>query len=99
MASAFFKQAPVIVRGGGDLASGTIFRLHRAGFPVIVTELEAPLLVRRAVCYGEAVYDGENTVEGVTARRVSDVNEASKLLDEGIVPVLVDSDGSAVRKL
>src|SRR5215207_1754822 len=69
MALAFFNRCLVLVRGGGDLASGAIYRLHRAGFPVIVTELPAPLLVRRTVSYGEAVYGGTITIEGITARR------------------------------
>ncbi len=99
MASAFFKQALVIVRGGGDLASGTIFRLHRSGFPVIVTELEAPLLVRRMVSYGSAVYDGEITIEGITAKRAENIGEVRRLLDEGIVPVVVDADGSVFREM
>ena len=29
---------PIIVRGGGDLATGTIHRLCKSGYPVIVLE-------------------------------------------------------------
>jgi xanthine dehydrogenase accessory factor len=99
MASVFFNRALVVVRGGGDVASGGIYRLHRAGFPVVVTELEAPLLVRRAVSFGEAVYSREITIEGVSARRTADVDEARQLADEGIVPVLVDPAGVHIRAL
>ena len=49
----------------GDLASGVALRLHRCGFPVAMTELPTPLMVRRTVCFGEAVYDGQATVEVV----------------------------------
>jgi xanthine dehydrogenase accessory factor len=62
-----FERCPVVVRGGGDLASGVIYKLYRAGFPVMVTELAAPKLVRRMASYGEAVYSGRVTVDGVTA--------------------------------
>ena len=96
---AFFNRARVVVRGGGDLGSGAIYRLHRAGFPVVVTELAAPVFVRRAVSYGEAVYSGEVANEGVTARFAPDVDTARRLLDEGIVPVLVDESGDVWRAL
>ena len=45
----------VIVRGGGDLASGVAVCLHEVGFGVLVTELAQPLVVRRAVSFAEAV--------------------------------------------
>jgi xanthine dehydrogenase accessory factor len=91
----FFSRAPVLVRGGGDLASGAIFRLHRAGFPVVVMELPLPVLVRRAVSFGEAVYSGSITVEGVTAQLAEDIEEVWRLLSADQVPVLVDPHGAA----
>ena len=39
----------VVVRGGGDLATGVVWRLTRAGARVLVTELAEPLTVRRSV--------------------------------------------------
>ena len=54
-----------------------------------MTELAQPLCVRRAVCFAEAVYAGEATVEGVTARRVATAAEARTALDNDILPVLV----------
>ena len=83
------KPALVLLRGGGDLASGVALRLHRVGIQVVITELPQPLAVRRAVSFGEAVYEGVHTVEGVTARRI----EPSRIvttLDADEIPVLVD---------
>ncbi|HJS20848.1 MAG TPA: hypothetical protein VJ785_19025, partial [Anaerolineales bacterium] len=60
----------LLVRGGGDLASGVILRLHRAGLKVVVSELPQPLAVRRTVSFAEAVYAGRHSVEGVPARLV-----------------------------
>ena len=60
-----FREHLVVVRGGGDLASGVIYQLHRAGFPVIVLELERPLAIRRAVSFAAAVDEGSVMIEGV----------------------------------
>ncbi len=89
----------ILLRGGGDLASGVAHRLHRAGFQVLITELPQPLCVRRRVSFAEAVYAGQITVEGVTARRVADAPEGLSVLERGEVPVLADADGMTLREL
>lgn len=99
MASAFFSQSRVVVRGGGDLGSGAIFRLHRAGFPVVVLELPAPLLVRRTVAFGDAAVSGVRTVEGITARRVDRVSDAEAVLNAGEIPLLIDPNGETLAAL
>ncbi len=81
--------ALVLLRGGGDLASGIALRLHRAGIRLVITELAQPLAVRRAVSFGEAVYEGVHTVEGVTARRV-EPGQIFTSLAANEIPVLVD---------
>ena len=60
----------VIIRGGGDLASGTIHRLYRCGYRLLVLECEKPTAIRRMVSFCEAVYDGQSSVEGVLCRKV-----------------------------
>ncbi|MEW5872118.1 MAG: selenium-dependent molybdenum cofactor biosynthesis protein YqeB [Chloroflexota bacterium] len=80
----------VVLRGGGDLASGVGLRLHRAGLGVLVTELPQPLVVRRRVSFAEAVFEGEVRVEDVTARKVGNLREAFEWMAQGQVPVLVD---------
>lgn len=86
----------VAVKGAGDLASGVIHRLCRAGFPVVASELACPTVLRRPVAFAEAVPLGEITVEGVTARRVSTLREVDALLARGEVPVLVDPSGAGL---
>ena len=54
----------VVVRGGGDLATGCIHRLWSAGLKVLVLEAEHPAAIRRQVSLSEAVYEGTATVEG-----------------------------------
>ena len=83
--------ALVLLRGGGDLASGIALRLHHAGIQFLITELEQPLAVRRSVSFAEAVYEGQHTVEGVTGRRV-EREEVPAVLAANEIPVLVDPD-------
>jgi xanthine dehydrogenase accessory factor len=80
----------VLVRGGGDIASGVALRLHRAGLNVVITELPHPMVVRRLVAFAEAVFAGEVIVEGVLARKVNSPQAALEILPEGIIPVLID---------
>jgi len=89
----------VIVRGGGDLASGTIHKLHRCGFRVLVLELPKPTSIRRKVSFSEAVYDGEVTIEGVTAVLAGSMNEIEKAWDENKIPVAIDPEGEWIKKL
>jgi xanthine dehydrogenase accessory factor len=94
-----FEPYLVAIRGGGDLATGVAYRLFRAGFPVVVLELPQPLVIRRAVAFAEAVYSGEITVEGVTARLTAGVAEAITLTKSGMVAVMVDPAGYALPGL
>ena len=90
----------ILIRGGGDLASGVAMRLYKAGFRVYITELPEPMVVRRAVSFAEAVFRGELTVEGISARLAEDRGEASVLAERGIIPVLVEmSAGSGALPL
>ncbi|MCI0396154.1 MAG: EF2563 family selenium-dependent molybdenum hydroxylase system protein [Chloroflexi bacterium] len=84
-----FAHAPVLIRGGGDLATGVAYRLHQAGFPVIVLELPRPLVVRRRVALATAVLEGEVVVEGLIGRLVPIFAGALALAPTGVVPVLV----------
>lgn len=94
--------ATILIRGGGDLASGVALRLHHCGLNVVITELEQPLAVRRSVSFSEAVYDGQVTIEGVTGRVVTDPTDALKtfnVLSKQHIPVLVDPQCLSLRSL
>jgi xanthine dehydrogenase accessory factor len=80
----------VVVKGGGDLGTGVAWRLHRCGFRVLVTEAECPTVIRRAVAFAAAVYEGVIVVDGVTARLVEDDVAIATAWAAGEVPVLVD---------
>lgn len=89
----------VLVRGGGDLATGVIVRLRRCGFPVVVTELAEPLTVRRTVAVSAAVgsASGTATVEGVTAREVP-ADRVDEILAAAEVPVVVSPGLPAIAR-
>lgn len=86
----------ILIRGGGDLASGVALRLHRVGFQIAILELEHPLAVRRAVSFSEAVYEGVHTVEGVVSRLVS-ADQFQVALEAGEIPVLIDPRADILR--
>jgi xanthine dehydrogenase accessory factor len=96
MADFIFGEIRIAIRGGGDLGSGVAYRLFRCGFPVLITELAHPLLLRRAVSFGSAVIQDEITVEGVTARRAGSLAEALAVQAAGCIPVLVDPEGECL---
>ena len=81
----------VLIRGGGDLATGVALRLHRAGIKVLITELAQPLAVRRTVSFAEAVYEGVHKVEGVKARLI-EADQLSTWSEADEIPVLTDPD-------
>jgi xanthine dehydrogenase accessory factor len=88
----------VLIRGGGDLASGVALRLHRVGMQVVISELPQPLAVRRKVSFAEAIYTGVTEVEGVTAQKVEDPADSSsvwQILSQGHIPVIVDPEVKA----
>ncbi len=89
----------IIVRGAGDISTGTIHRLTRAGFAVLALEVARPSAIRRKVAFSEAVYDGAATVEGVTAVRIADIQEIDEVLARGDVPLLTDPAGESIRTL
>lgn len=82
----------IVVRGGGDLASGAILRMWRAGWQVLVTELAQPVTVRRYVSFAQAIYDGEMQIEDAHAVRVHDIAEIEQAWAAGSVPVIADPD-------
>ena len=82
----------VLIRGGGDLATGVVSRLHQSGFPVIVTELETPLAVRRTVSVASAVFEGNLKIEEMEAQLVHSAKEAIEKSHAGLISVMVSPE-------
>ena len=88
-----------VIRGGGDLASGIAVRLFRSGIKVVITELQQPLAVRRAVSFAEAVYSQPVMIEGIKGVLYSSIDGISNMVLDQSIPVIVDTDLSIVQKL
>ncbi|MBN1545453.1 MAG: EF2563 family selenium-dependent molybdenum hydroxylase system protein [Syntrophaceae bacterium] len=89
----------VLIRGAGEQATGVAHRLFKAGFKLCFTEIAEPLAVRREVSFCEAVYDGEKTVEGVTAKKIDNQTEIAQVWQEGKIPLLVDPENRTLKIL
>ena len=89
----------IIVRGGGDLATGTIYKLKKSGFPVLILEVASPSAIRRNVAFCEAVYQGSQTVEDMTCYKAESLQQAQQYLSEGKLAVLVDPAGESIPAL
>lgn len=86
------------VRGAGELASGVIRRLATAGFRVVAFEKANPGCVRRNVCFAEAVYEKEWSVEGITGRLSNSWDESENMIENGVIPVMIDPEGEFLRE-
>lgn len=88
----------VLIRGGGDLASGVAARLHRVGFNILITELAHPMVVRRTVSFAEAIFSGETLVEEIFARRVKLYKEIALVHQSKQIAVIVDRELTVLPK-
>jgi xanthine dehydrogenase accessory factor len=91
------RQDVVIVRGGGDIATGTIYKLVQCGFPVLVLETAHPSAIRRNVAFCEAVYSGKQTVEDMDAYLAKTLEEAYRIMNDGNPAVLIDESAAAIE--
>lgn len=89
----------VVIKGGGDLATGIAHRLFQCNFRILITELAQPTVVRRTVAFAQAVFDGETVVEGVTSKKVTSLDEALAVIGQGNIPVLIDPEAACIRIL
>lgn len=89
----------VVLRGGGDIASGIAHRLKRSGFRVVILDIEKPLCIRRKVSFSEAIYSGVIEIEGIKGIRVNNLEEIYQELDKHNIPVFVDENAEIIKVL
>lgn len=84
------------IQGAGEMASATALCLVRAGYRVVMVDLERPLAVRRLVCFAEAVYTGRAQVEEVVGVLCA---PGAGVWRDGEVVVMVDPVAAALERL
>ena len=89
----------VLIRGGGDLASGVALRLFHSGFKVVITEIAEPLAVRRGASFAQAVFDGVTQLEGVLAVRCNREEAILEVTTSGKIAVRVDPSAECRQSL
>ena len=97
---------PIVVRGGGDIATGTVAALSRAGYPVIILECARPTAIRRNVAFCDAIYErdrwygeGTKTVEGVTCTLTGNIDDAMRRAEPGRPMILIDPEAKSLSRL
>lgn len=89
----------VIVRGGGDIATGTIQKLYRAGFLVLIIEIEEPTCIRRTVSCAQAMFSEYIEIEDIKVRKTKSLEEINKAWQDGEVPIIADPEAKYVGVL
>ena len=89
----------VVVRGGGDIASGSIQKLYRSGFKLIILEVDKPTAIRRNVAFSDAIYNGETSVEGIIAIKVNNIEEIREAHNNDFIPILIDPEGKIIDEI
>ena len=88
----------VVIRGAGDLATGTAVRLHRAGFPVVMLDIAQPTVIRRTVAFAEALLSGTAVVEGIVGKKCG-FSDALETALSGTIAVVEDPSGAIIPVL
>lgn len=89
----------ILVRGSNDVASAVAHRLFREGYGVVLHDDPNPTVTRRKMAFADAIFDGETTLEGVTAKRADSVNLRSELISPKFIPVVVGDVFRLLEKL
>lgn len=87
----------VVVRGGGDLATGTICRLQQSGYKVLVLEIEQPTVIRRTVSVAQAIFTKKAEIERIQAVYAASPQHALELASRGVIPVIIDPEGHTIE--
>ncbi|PJE78837.1 putative xanthine dehydrogenase subunit A [invertebrate metagenome] len=94
------QNTPILIRGAGDLASGTALKLHNCGYKVVMLDLPRPTVIRTNISFASALLneDGQVTVENITAKKARSVSDAWKILDDHNIAVLADPQCQTLRQ-
>ena len=86
------NELVVLIKGGGEVASGVAHRLFHTHFRVCLTEISHPQAVSRGVTFSEAVYDKEKEIDGVTGVLIDSLSGIREAWACNRIPVIVDPE-------
>lgn len=89
----------IIIRGGGDIATGSIQKLYRVGFKILILEIEKPSAIRRKVSFCEAIYDGESIIENIKCVYCKSMEEIENCWKNKVIPIVADPEGKYIEML
>jgi xanthine dehydrogenase accessory factor len=94
------EDLSIVIKGGGEMASGIAHRLFMANINrICMTEIESPLCVRRTVSFCEAVFTGEMEVEGVVGKLVRNRAELAEAWVYRKIGVIIDPSWRIIADL
>jgi len=88
----------IVIRGGGDLATGVAVRLFRAGLKIIILEIERPTVIRLPVSFARTVYESKAVIEDIEGVLVSSCEEAENVINKRKIAVLIDPEGNYINE-
>jgi len=88
----------VVIRGGGDLASGVAVRLFHAGFKIVILEIKHPTAIRLPVSFARTVYENRIVLEGIEAVLAPSKEKAENIINQRKIAVLEDPEGKTIEK-
>jgi selenium-dependent molybdenum hydroxylase system protein, yqeB family len=94
-----FEDKLIVVRGAGDIATGTINRLFKCGFNVLCLEVKNPSAIRRTVSYSECVYTGTTTIESTTSVLIESIEQMTEIHNKNMIPVIIDENCDVLQKI
>lgn len=86
-----------VVRGGGDLATGVIYRLWKAHFRILILEIEYPTVVRVNISAANAVFTGAADIEGMQVKKINSFRDFDASCEA--VQITVSSGTEAIEIL
>jgi len=88
----------ILIRGAGDLASAVALRLYRAGYSIIMADIQKPSMVRRTVSFAEAVYTAHHCIEGIHAK-FTDMEHYRDILATDAIPILINVENEDILNI
>lgn len=97
----FTMENLILIKGAGEMASAIAHRLVKCKFPVLMTEIEKPSVIRRNVSFAQAIFSGKHSFQEISAQKVckNDFEMIKKILQNQMIPILVDPDTISIKTL